>query len=103
MSCATWRVIRRPEYREDLDAIEAWVAKDNPLAATDLWLLIDTQVDHLSDPNFPRRASERVAGAHELVAHENYIVYFDQDPTRCTVTVRAVVHVARQFPKNAPR
>ena len=67
MSCATWQVIRRPEYRDDLDAIEAWVAKDNPIAAVDLWLLIDGQVDHLSAPNFPRRASERVAGAYELV------------------------------------
>lgn len=103
MSCANWLVIRRPEYRADLDAIETWVAKDNPLAATDLWLLIDGQVDQLSEPNFPRRASERVAGAHELVAHENYIVYFDQDFVRCTVTVRAVVHVARQFPTIAPK
>ena len=23
MSCAAWRIIRRPEYRDDLDAIEA--------------------------------------------------------------------------------
>ena len=37
------------------------------------------------------------------MGHENYIVYFDQDPIRCTVTVRAVVHVAREFPKNATR
>lgn len=98
MSCTIWRVIRRPEYREDLDAIEAWIAQDNPSAAIDMWLLIDEQVDQLADPNFPRRASTRVAGAFELVAHENYIVYFDQDERDCTVTVRAVVHVARQFP-----
>jgi plasmid stabilization system protein ParE len=98
MSCALWRVIRRPEYREDLDAIETWIAQDNPAAAADMWLLIDEQVDKLADPNFPRRASTRVAGAFELVAHENYIVYLDQNESDCTVTVRAVVHVARQFP-----
>jgi toxin ParE1/3/4 len=86
MSCAAWRVIRRPEYREDLDAIAAWVAEDNPIAATDLWLLIDEQVDQLADPNFPRRPSTRVPGAHELVAHENTIVYFDQSEADCTVT-----------------
>jgi len=40
----------------------------------------------------------RLADAFELVAHPNYIVYFDQDASSCTVTVRAVVHVARQFP-----
>ena len=101
MSCTTWRVIRRPEYREDLDAIEAWVAQDNPLAAIDLWLLIDGQVDMLADPNFPRRRSTRVTGAHGLVAHENYIVYVDQNERDCTVTVRAVVHVARRVPPEA--
>lgn len=98
MNCASYRVIHRPEYREDLDAIAAWIARDNAGAATDLWLLIDEQVDQLAGPNFPRRPSTRVVGAHELVAHENYIVYFDQDEATCTVTLRAVVHVARQFP-----
>ena len=98
MSCAVWRIIRRPEYREDLDAIEAWIAQDNASAAVDMWLLIDDQVERLAEPNFPRRPSTRVAGAHELVAHENYIVYFEQDESNCSITVRAVVHVARQFP-----
>jgi toxin ParE1/3/4 len=98
MSCASWRIVRRPEYREDLDAIEAWIARDNPNAAIDMWLLIDQQVDQLTDPNFPRRPSTRVAGGHELVAHENYIVYFDQNESDSTATVRAVVHVARQIP-----
>ncbi|PIY28641.1 MAG: type II toxin-antitoxin system RelE/ParE family toxin [Comamonadaceae bacterium CG_4_9_14_3_um_filter_60_33] len=99
MSCKSWRVVRRPEYLEDLDAIAAWIARDNRAAAVDLWLLIDEQVDRLTDPNFPRRISNRVADAYELVAHENYIVYFDQNERDCTLIVRAVVHVARQFPE----
>ncbi len=98
MSCTTYRITRRPEYHQDLDAIEAWIARDNPGAAVDMWLLIDDQVSKLADLNFPRRASQRVASAYELVAHENYIVYFDQSESDCLVTVRAVVHVARQFP-----
>lgn len=98
MSCTTYRISRRPEYQQDLDAIEAWIARDNPGAAVDMWLLIDDQVSQLADPNFPRRLSQRVAGAYELVAHENYIVYFDQSENDCLVTVRAAVHVARQFP-----
>ena len=98
MSCTVWRIIRRPEYIDDLDAIEAWIAQDNASAAVAMWLLIDDQVEQLADPNFPRRPSTRVAGAHELVAHKNYIVYFDQDESNCSITVRAVVHVARQFP-----
>lgn len=84
MSCSSWRVIRRPEYREDLDAIEAWIASDNPAAASAMWLLIDEQVDKLADANFPRRPSPRVTGAFELVAHENYIVYFDQNEGDCS-------------------
>ena len=98
MSCAVWRIVRRPEYREDLDAIEAWIARDNASAAVAMWLLIDDQVEQLADPNFSRRPSTRAAGAHELVAHEDYIVYFDQDESNCSITVRAVVHVAWQFP-----
>ena len=98
MGCPAWHVRRRPEYREDLDAIEAWIARDNPSAAVDMWIHIDDQVAQLADPNFPRRQSNRVEGTHELVVHENYIVYFDQDESHCTVTALAVVHVARQFP-----
>ncbi len=98
MSCTAYRVIRRPEYRQNLDTIEAWIALDNASAAIDMWLLIDGQVDRLADPNFPRRISTRVNAAHELVAHENYIVYFDQNEDQCLVTVHAVVHVARKIP-----
>ncbi len=98
MSCRAYRVTRRPEYREDLNAIETWIAQDNPIAAVDIWLLIDQQVDHLADPNFPRRTSTRVSGALELIAHENCIVYFDQNEDQCLVTVHAVVHVARKTP-----
>ena len=98
MSCTAYRIIRRREYRDDLDAIEVWIAQDNASAAVAMWLLIDDQVEQLADPNFPRRTSTRVPGAHELVAHENYVVYFDQDESACTITVLAAVHVARQFP-----
>ncbi len=54
--------------------------------------------EQLADPNFLSRASIRVPGAHELVAHEDYVVYLDQDDSTCTITVLAAVHVARQVP-----
>jgi toxin ParE1/3/4 len=88
----------RPEYRDGLDVIEAWIAQDNASAAVAMWLLIDDQVEQLADPNCPRRPSTRVAGVYELVAHEKYVVYFDQDESTCTITVLAAAHVARQFP-----
>jgi len=96
MSCTAYGVMRRPQYRQDLDAIEAWIALDTASAAIDMWHLIDVQVDQLADPNFPRRMSTRVKAAHEMVAHENYIVCFDQNEDQCLVTVHAVVHVAQQ-------
>jgi plasmid stabilization system protein ParE len=49
------RVIRTESYRNDLDAIEAYIAQDSPAAAVSMWLHIDDQVEKLADPNFPRR------------------------------------------------
>lgn len=87
-----------PKSDRLLYAIEAWIPQNNASAAVAMWLLIDDQVEQQADLNFPRRPSTSVAEAHELVAHDNYVVYFDQDDGTCTITVRAVVHVARQFP-----
>jgi toxin ParE1/3/4 len=89
------RVERTISYRDDLDAVEAYIAKDNPRAALEVWLLIDEQVDQLADPNFPRRKG-RVPGTFELVAHENYIVILIEDAT--TVTAINVVHARQRWP-----
>lgn len=89
------KVLRKPRYWESLQAIEDFVAKDNPTAAVDLWLTIDGQVSLLADPNFPRRRG-RVSGTLELVAHPNYVVILVQ--AEDTVTAIEVLHVARQYP-----
>lgn len=88
-------VIRTDTYRADLDAIEAYIAQDNPSAAVDTWLLIDDQVEKLADPKFPRRRG-RIAGTKELVAHENYVVILIEDEK--AVTALNVVHARRRFP-----
>lgn len=89
------KVLRKPRYWESLQAIEDFVAKDNPTAAVNLWLTIDDQVSLLADPNFPRRRG-RVSGTLELVAHPNYVVILVQ--AEDTVTAIEVLHVARQYP-----
>lgn len=89
------RVIRRKTYRDDLLAIADYITQDSPGAAARLRLAIDDQVSKLADPNFPRRRG-RVAGTHELVAHENYLVILIEDDT--TVTALNVVHARRQYP-----
>ena len=89
------RVIRTLTYRNDLDAIEARIAQDNPDAAIDLWFEIDDQVGALADPNFPRRPG-RVEGTFELVAHPNYVVVLEEDDA--TVTALNVVHARQKWP-----
>ena len=89
------KVLRQPLYFESLNAIEDYIAQDNPSAAVDLWLNIDEQVSKLSDPNFPRRRG-RVEGTLELVAHPNYVVVLTQ--TLDTVTAIEVLHSAMKYP-----
>ena len=88
------KVLRKPQYWESLQAIEDYIAHDNPSAAIDLWLSIDDQVSKLADPNFPRRRG-RVAGTLELVVHPNYVVILEQ--TLDTVTVLEVLHVTMKY------
>lgn len=89
------RVIRTVSYQSDLDAIEAYIARDNPVAAVDMWFHIDDQVEKLADSKFPRRRG-RVTGTKELVAHENYVVILIEDET--TVTALNVMHARQKYP-----
>lgn len=89
------KVLRKQQYWESLQAIEDYIAHDNPVAAIDLWLSIDDQVSRLSDPNFPRRRG-RVAGTLELVVHPNYVVILEQSLD--TVTVLEVLHATIKYP-----
>ncbi len=88
------QVLRKPQYWESLQAIEDYIAHDNPIAAVDMWLAIDDQVSKLADPNFPRRPG-RLAGTLELVAHPSYVVILEQ--TLETITVLEVLHSAMRY------
>ena len=88
-------VLRKPQYWESLQAIEDYIAQDNPAAAVDMWLAIDDQVSQLADPNFPRRPG-RVPGTFELVVHPNYVVILEQYQN--TVTIIEVLHSAMRYP-----
>ncbi|MDP3423192.1 MAG: type II toxin-antitoxin system RelE/ParE family toxin [Burkholderiaceae bacterium] len=89
------QVVRTPRYEADLVAIGEYIARHNTDAAYDMLVLLESQVDQLADPNFPRRTG-RVPGTLELVAHPNYIVLLEQTDT--TVTALALMHVARRYP-----
>ena len=89
------QVLRKPQYWESLQAIEDHIAHDNPVAAVDMWLVIDDQVSKLADPNFPQRPG-RVPGTLEVVAHANYVAILKQ--TLDTATVLEVLRCAVQYP-----
>lgn len=92
---AALKVVKTDQFLADLEDVVLLIAQDNVLAAMDMEQHVHSQVDSLSDSNFPRRAG-RVPGTLELVAHPNYIVLLEQ--TNTTVTALALMHVARQYP-----
>lgn len=89
------QVIKTHQFLADLEDVVLFIAQDNVTAAMDMEQRLHSQVDSLADPKFPRRLG-RVPGTLELVAHPNYVVLLQQ--TETTVTVLAVMHVARQYP-----
>ncbi|TFW27916.1 type II toxin-antitoxin system RelE/ParE family toxin [Duganella callida] len=88
-------VVRSATYLADLDDIERYIARLNPVAAARMFDHIDDQVELLADPNFPRRRG-RVRGTFELVVHRHYVVIFCETAT--TVTALNVVHTSRHYP-----
>ncbi len=50
----------------------------------------------LANPPYLYRASERVPGLREIVAHPNYIIIYRV--TRTSVEVVNIVHARREFP-----
>ncbi|MYM65862.1 type II toxin-antitoxin system RelE/ParE family toxin [Pseudoduganella sp. FT55W] len=89
------QVARSAGYLADLDAIERFIARSNPVAASQLFDRIDDQVEQLADSNFPRRRG-RVPGTFELVVHKHYVVVFIETPT--VVTALNVIHTSRNYP-----
>jgi toxin ParE1/3/4 len=79
----------------DRKEIREYIAQDNPAAALALDELISEKASRLVDhPGLGRPG--RVAGTRELVAHQNYILFYDTAGD--LVRVLRVLHAARQWP-----
>ena len=89
------RLVRRDSYAQDLDRIVDYIAKDNPMAAVNIWDEIESQVERLRD--FPRSGrAGRMPETRELVVTGTpfivvYIVGDDVDLIR-------VLHGAQKWP-----
>lgn len=78
--------------RNDLANIAEFIADRNPKAARKIRALIESSVLPASAMPYMFKASQRIPGCHEIVAHPNYIVLY-----RVTdrIEVVAVVHARR--------
>lgn len=92
---AALKVVKSDKFQTDLEDVVLFIAQDNLLAAMDMEQHVHRQVEHLADPNFPRRRGRR-PGTLELVVHPNYVVVLQQTTTM--LTVLNLLHVARQYP-----
>jgi len=89
-------VVWLPGAREDLAGIIAYTARHNPNAAQHMRHLIEESTTFAAE--FPQmyRASQRIPGTREIIAHPNYLVLYRATGTRLEVV--SVVHVRRNFP-----
>ena len=85
----------RTEASIDLLEILDFIAERNEQAAFDLHERIERALEHLSEHPYLYKPSLRRAGARELVAHPNYIVFYEVTDK---VEILAVVHARREFP-----
>lgn len=90
-----WRVVWRPEARNDRIAIMEYIAQDSPSAAIDLDDEIEAKVDALREHPRLYRAG-RVSGTREMVIRPNFIVVYELDGA--DIVVLNVLHAARYRP-----
>jgi toxin ParE1/3/4 len=84
-----------PEAREDRRQIWAYIAAENPIAASQLDQRFSEVVQSLTDyPEIGRQGL--IPGTLELIPHENYRIVYQI--VADTAWILAVVHAARQWP-----
>lgn len=80
----------------DLAEITDYIGLHNIDAAERMWNRLRSCVLPLSEHPYLYRASERVPGLREIVAHPNYIVLYRVAAAR--IEVVNIVHARREFP-----
>ena len=80
---------------DELDAVIAYIAQHNPVAAVALHERIESSVLPLSEHPYLFRPG-RVPGTREIVAHPNYLVVYRV--LTDAVEIVSVMHAAREYP-----
>jgi len=89
-------ILWRESARADLIQIVSFVAAENPQAARRLKNLLEGAILPTAEHPYLYRASERIPGLREIVAHPNYIVFY-RVTAQCIEVVN-IVHARREFP-----
>lgn len=84
-----------PEAIQDRDEIYDHIEADNPAAALALDELFAEKAERLVDHPGMGRVG-RCPGTRELVAHQNYVLVYDQAEDQ--VRILRVMHAARRWP-----
>jgi toxin ParE1/3/4 len=89
------RVRFDPDASDDLDRVFAWIAKDNPRAASEMIARIESKVMRLAIPELTHMGRPGlVEGTRELVEWP-YIIVYKVDENRDEIVVISVVHGAQ--------
>jgi toxin ParE1/3/4 len=91
------KIIYTPAANQDLDAIEAYIFKDNPSAAIDVILTIVDKVETIIvyTPSIGRKG--RILGTREFILNDlpYIIIYRVKDEA---LEILRIVHTSRKFP-----
>jgi len=90
------QIIWSPKSLRDLDGIEAYIAKHNPVAAKRLVQKIIRRTDRLElFPNSGGYVEEDESHRYRQVLQGNYRVIYRYDPNANAAIVVTVIHAAR--------
>lgn len=89
------KVTFEPAARDELDHIFAWIARDNPRAASEMIARIEQKVMRLASPELSHMGRPGlVEGTRELVQWP-YIIVYKVDEDRAEIVIVSVVHGAQ--------
>lgn len=88
----------RASARDDLREIVTYIARDNPIAARRMKELLAASIIPAAEHPYLFRASDRLHGLREVVAHPNYIVLYKVTSDR--IEIVNIVHARQKFPKS---
>jgi toxin ParE1/3/4 len=85
------KVIVREEAADDLEQIFAWIAKDDPKAATEVIRRLRERIGRLGTPGLELMGRTGIAGTRELV-EPTYIIVYNIAWNRREIEIIAVFH-----------